>query len=469
MKIQFKVLAFVSVLIAGLVSHAQSSSQTSSQTSQDACLDEALVQEIRSHIDLQVSDVAQFDRCQPTTHTYLVLQALSLIKTMRYTDDSLAAPFSQDILPGDFWTYFSTRVNKVQEEDSCPPNVLAFVYGILHDGVVHVCPQMMDASFLKYERAETMLHEARHFEGYSHVTCIRGNRKGQSGACDDTVEEKGSYAVTVEVLTKMALNAKDIPKVQQTLLKTLAVSYANDVFNTPVYDHDLTAFYLEGVDQQAYIYSNKGLVQVASLGADVHLISRSATLAVFPAGHADTYTVNVFSPILDAAPAQGSFSLEYNSTPPDQRDDVVDIMNLGYLSASVTAHQIKGQLTEDIMDTVINLPWVAKAAFSGSEVGLPDENSLYILNDQSALFRVQFKSGQTYQLDPVANALGSFKQVSIYNGHRLALDTFGVILLEDGGTFQPFAPLAGKKFSQMTRPFVWDQYFEDPGSSLNLN
>jgi hypothetical protein len=431
----------------------------------DSCLDQKLVDEIRQSLQLQTADLDKFDRCNPNTNTYKLLEALILAKTITFEQNDLGKPFNQNILPNDFWGYFSQRARVVVDETSCKTGVLAFVYGFAGDGVVHICPESYTDRITKFERAETMLHEVRHFEGYGHVTCTRGPRDGQAGACDDSIDENGSYAVTVESLTKMALKAKNLPRMQRTMVSILALTYANETFNTPIQARDLTAFYLVGNDGKGYIYSDKGLVEVANLGAD-KVISRTNALAVFPADKSNAYTANVFEPSLDKSPAMGMFSAEYNSLPIASRPEVVDILNLGYLSGSVTAHELKVTLLEEDSDTVVPLQWTAAAVYSGQEYGAADKDSVYVANEAGEMFRVQFAPGHNYQMLPVENTLQAFKSVAVFNGARVALNKSGQVLTEDSGHWVLFPATEKKTFNQMTRPFLWDQYFESNAEQM---
>lgn len=441
----------------------------SAGAAQDKCLDQNLVNEIQQHINLQTSDLKEFDRCNPDTNTYKIFEALSVVRTIQFESNSLGQPFSQNILPNDFWGYFSARASLIQDEESCPKNVLAFVYGFAKDSTVHVCKELYDDRITVFERAETMLHEVRHFEGYTHVTCTRGPRNGDQGACDESVDEKGSYAVTVESLTKMALKAKGLARTQRAMLSVLALTYANETFNKPIEARDLAAFYLVGADNKGYIYSDKGLVEVANLG-DVKVISRNSALAVFPNDKSDAYTADTFSQSLDPSPAMGAFSMEYNSTPVAQRPTVVDIMNLDYLSGSITSTQMKTTLKADGdgVSTVVNLPWTATAVYSGKEVGRDDSDSLYVVNSKGEMYRVQFSVKHQYNITPVENNLRSFLAVSVYNNNRMALDQSGAVQTEVNGTWSPFTALKGKSFVKMSRPFLWDQYFEDNQSIVAM-
>jgi hypothetical protein len=433
---------------------------------EENCIDSGQEQTIRQSLKLETLDKDSYDRCKADSHTYKMLQALTLIHTIRFQEGALGQPYNEDILPTDFWGYFSKRATVIQDESSCSEGVLAFVYGFARNGVVHVCPLLYSDTITIFERAETMLHEVRHFEGYSHVTCTRGPRQGQGGACDESIDEKGSYAVTVESLTKMAMTSKDIPHVQKTMLKILALTYANETFNTPVRARDLSAFYLVSSDHKGYVYSDAGLVQVASLEGD-KVISRGSALAVFPRDKSDAYTADVFSTSLEASPAMGTFSAKYNSLPVTERPEVVDIMNVGYLSASVTSSEIQGSLRSTMADTTVKLPFVAKAVYSSPEVGQDNEDSLYVVDGQDQMFRVQFLAGQNYNISAFANPLAGLKQIAVFNDSRLALNQSGQVVIEENGRWTAFSPLQGRTFTQMTRPFLWDQYFED-GESLSL-
>ncbi len=453
------------VLLAGVVTVVTAVSGVNALAS-NACLDSGLIQQIQSKVNLKTKDFNGFDACQPNTNTYKIYQALSLVRTIQFDASSLAKPFNQDILPNDFWTYFTGRVTTVQDEATCPTNVLAFVYGGRNDGIVHLCPDLYKNEITLFERAETMLHEARHFEGYAHVTCSRGPRNGQSGACDDSVGEVGSYAVTVETLTKMAISMKDLASTQRTMVKVLALTYANEVFNEPIRARDLSAFYLITDDNRGMIYSDLGAVQVATLSGS-HLISRGSALAVFPDDKSDAYTANVFSPSLQASPAMGSFSAKYNAMPQASRPSVIDIMNLGYVTASVTGTQVQASLRGSADKINANTQFEIKAAYSGEEIGRPDQDSIYVVDNQNSMYRIQFTSGNQASINQVENPLGNMTQVAIFNDSRLALDSNGTLVSEANGSWTPFAPLASTHFTKLTRPFLWDQYFEDASADIS--
>jgi hypothetical protein len=142
-------------------------------------------------------------------------------------------------------------------------------------------------------------------------------------------------------------------------------------------------------------------------------------------------------------------------------------MNLGYLSASITSTQIKGALRSESSQSTLDLPWEAKAVYSAKEVGAVGTDSLYVVNTKDEMYRVKFEGGGQFDIQAVQNPLGKIQQLALFNGDLLGVDTKGEVVVNDGqGQWQPYAPLQGLTVSRMTRPFMWDQYFEDQGSNL---
>ena len=78
------------------------------------------------------------------------------------------------------------------------------------------------------------MHEARHIDGYPHITCSRGPRKGLQGACDTRITAGGSYAVTVETYAQLAKFGIELHPALRAYAKASAVIYADEAFETPV-------------------------------------------------------------------------------------------------------------------------------------------------------------------------------------------------------------------------------------------
>lgn len=131
----------------------------------------------------------------------------------------------------DWYGYFKKRIRRVVIEKSCQRGVGAFVY--MKNPVMFVCPFLMTSRFSALDRASVMMHEARHIDGYGHITCSRGPRAGMRGACDPRISDGGSYAVTVETYSQAAKYASSLHPAIRAFARAAAVTYAEETFETP--------------------------------------------------------------------------------------------------------------------------------------------------------------------------------------------------------------------------------------------
>jgi hypothetical protein len=81
-------------------------------------------------------------------------------------------------------------------------------------------------------RVGTVIHEARHTEGYIHYPCTHGPYAGaQTAGCDTSYAEGGSHAVEMEYYTRVVLDSKNLHPVYQSMARLMALGRSNFVFN----------------------------------------------------------------------------------------------------------------------------------------------------------------------------------------------------------------------------------------------
>jgi hypothetical protein len=81
-------------------------------------------------------------------------------------------------------------------------------------------------------RVGTVIHEARHTEGYVHTQCTHGPyMDSEVSGCDNSVAEGGSHAVEMEYYTRVVLDAKNLHPVYRSMARLMALGRSNFVFN----------------------------------------------------------------------------------------------------------------------------------------------------------------------------------------------------------------------------------------------
>ncbi len=224
---------FVAAISAAMFSTAQADLITvPSQPSTEACVSQAEMKVIAKSFP-QFNQYANADYCYDNSQ---ISNLISSIMFMRKTAFSPMAKSSDDLFSGRFssswWDYFIGRINKLEIVESCPKGVVAYVYAF-GGKTMYACPMALTDQFSSLDRASVFMHEARHIDGYPHITCSKGVRKGLQGACDKTIQDGGSYAVTVETYAQLGKYALDVHPALKAYARALAVIYADETFETP--------------------------------------------------------------------------------------------------------------------------------------------------------------------------------------------------------------------------------------------
>jgi len=190
-----QVLIFLGTLNCGLQAMAE-----------EECLSRSLVREIRR--DIKFKGDAELDRCNPKNVVFQVVKAIQFIKGFKGAG-STTGPFALNVLKDSPFEYFKKRVDTIVFADPdghCASGAIAYVWGDLEQerGRLYICSEAFSRLSFVY-RASALLHEARHFDGFLHVRCVRGLfRFSTDEACDRSYQEAGSYGVDVAFFLRVA-------------------------------------------------------------------------------------------------------------------------------------------------------------------------------------------------------------------------------------------------------------------------
>ena len=198
------------------------------------CIAQSEMKTIASHFQ-QFAGVANADFCNDDSQTWHLASSLMF---MRQTQFSPNMPASKDELfsgkfASNWYEYFIGRIDNLEVVSNCPKGAIAYVY-MFGDKTMYTCPAALTTSFSSLDRASVMMHEARHIDGFPHMTCTKGARKGLRGACDTKISAGGSYAVTVETYAQLAKFAEGVHPAMKAYARASAVIYAEEAFENAV-------------------------------------------------------------------------------------------------------------------------------------------------------------------------------------------------------------------------------------------
>lgn len=277
----------------------------------------------------QFKDLANKEYCHDGSQTSRLLTALMF---MRKTQFDSNMPVSQDeVFSGKFasswWKYFIGRITKFNVQTNCPKGVGAYVMGFFGGKTMYVCPLMLSDAFAPLDQASVMMHEARHIDGYPHVTCKRGPRKGIQGACDTEIADGGSYAVTVETYAQIAKYAPQVHPASRAYAKASAIIYADEAFDVPVKIDRQQEFMVMTNDRQFHQVSFANGVKTTALGQSPALgrvLMRGEHKVLYPEDKTLPAKYVFENNEGDVVQVPGADVTDYNSQTPEQKAQFVD-------------------------------------------------------------------------------------------------------------------------------------------------
>ena len=323
MKILNKVL--LAVLTLTIYSFAQAQIDVPKVPSTN-CVSQAEMKEIAQHFE-QFAPQANAEYCLDGTATANLISSLMF---MRHTAFSPTMnPSKDDLFTGRFakswYDYFIGRIDTLEVVNSCPKGVVAYVYAF-GGKTMYACPLALTDTFSSLDRASVFMHEARHIDGFPHITCSKGARQGLQGACDTKISDGGSYAVTVETYAQIAKFATDLHPALKAYARAAAVIYADEAFENSVRINRVenllminTALDFQSMNVQTGEVTNIGKAPVAG-----HLIRRSQHMVIFPDDKKLKAEYAFARNEGTVAQSPGDVFVEYNNQTPEQKAQLVD-------------------------------------------------------------------------------------------------------------------------------------------------
>lgn len=442
-----------------------------------ACMTELEAAEILKEVSLQEEDVpltkSQIKQrlCDKESPAYQMLSHLRLMKNIKISSAPLEGRYNPNIIGNDFWKFFTERIDRVRivngDNERCKNGAMAFVdisesKFPKEKGIAQVCPLFYDKYFSDYERVSVLLHESRHVEGFPHVMCEAGNKVGSSGGCDDRIQSKGAYAVTVESLAKMALRGINIPEKDKEDLKTLLLVQL-DSFNELVRGRGNMGIILE-IDQsyplsnQSFFFDGKALYPIHDFGSH-QWVSRVFGVLGIPLEKSAGFSIDIFKKNLQKKEPLGGCIKAYNESPREKRQVLIDIVLDAHYSACIFENEVRGRVSvNDGDDAIASFKEKIESVYTSDEVGDQDRDSFYVRTQLKTYYRLRFdEKTNKFDVQRVANPVLGMKRLFFFNSDLTGITNDGRLMVVDpeSNQWEPFSGVEKLRFKKATRPFFW--------------
>ena len=417
------------------------------------CIAQSEMQAIASHFQ-QFAPKANADFCNDDSKEWHLATSLMFMRQTQFSPNM--QPSKDELFSGRFagnwYEYFIGRIDNLEVVDSCPKGVIAYVY-MFGDKTMYTCPMALTTSFSSLDRASVMMHEARHIDGFPHMMCTHGARKGMNGACDTKIADGGSYAVTVETYAQLAKFAEGVHPAMKAYARSSAVIYAEEAFenavkinrtqNLLVLTKDLN-FHSLNVEKNEV----KDLGKAPALG---HIVKRAQHMILFP----DDKSVKaqyVFSNDEGAiAQSPNDFVTEYNTQTPEQKSNLVDYHIAAQWSARVFKKNVV-LVCDPASPALKELPLpngLTAAGLIYPDGYARDKYTVQLTTETGEIFDVSCLNKQP-SLKPSAMKLDQkFSRIHKVNNQTLALTAEGSLFKIEAGRSTPLSTTLDGNITEM--------------------
>lgn len=248
------------------------------------CISQSEMADISSHFK-QFEPLSSAEYCDDDSQTWHLLSSLMFMRQTRFSESMARSQdeFFSGRFAGNWYDYFIGRIDRLEVVPNCRKGTIAYVY-LQGDSTMYTCPLALSSQLSALDRTSVMMHEARHIDGFPHIDCSRGPRKGLPGACDEAISDGGSYAVTVETYAQLSKYAEGLHPALKAYARASAILYASETFDKPVRMQKVQKLMVFAGAGDQYLYSPKGnqLEEAGSLPVYGKITLRGPHMILFP-------------------------------------------------------------------------------------------------------------------------------------------------------------------------------------------
>lgn len=176
-------------------------------------------------------DVASFggrELCNSNVDTKKLYNDFELVELGQFGPATESSLIGQFINPNQYYPWLKSQTESVRRGNDIP-------YATAYNSFGHFTMQDGWALLPTLGRVGTVIHEARHTEGYGHTQCFQGPYEGSRvPGCDRRFSDGGSHAVEMEYYARTVLLGTNFHPLYQKMARLMVIARSNFVFNAPV-------------------------------------------------------------------------------------------------------------------------------------------------------------------------------------------------------------------------------------------
>lgn len=190
------------------------------------CITQSEANRYVSDFDIDVASFGGMELCKSSVDTKKLFNDLQIIEKGQFLNKGsnlLIKNFLGDL---DYYSWMRSQTRGMNRGNDIP-------WATAYNTGGYFTMQDGWAKLSTLGRVGTVIHEARHTAGYSHMRCSKGPYGGANTAgCDRDYNYGGSHAIEMEYYAKVSVLGSNYHPVYKTMARLMAIARSNFVFNT---------------------------------------------------------------------------------------------------------------------------------------------------------------------------------------------------------------------------------------------
>jgi hypothetical protein len=353
----------------------------------------------------------------------------------------------------------STFVLEAPGSNTCNKTTVAYV-GRFEKATMHLCPLLMNSEISIFEFASSLIHEARHTEGFSHVRCTHGALEKMdtdpysTGACDNTYEEQGSYGIETSFMINVYQGSKN--EILRQEARGNAAEYLADRFNRLPLNIVPGAILLDKAGTVSFYDTEKrnfyDLKKIRAIGAadDELVLFEDSGVAK------DFYKFAV--PMPDA---EGLTAISYRDASPQKQASLLDVVYAEEYGCLLFANSIRCTYSDPgqkLQSEEFEIKDFEPKGFFGRFILAQDGSTFHIPTTYEGFLNAGAKG---FIKNPSRIQHSSFGYLK--NQFTYGISMTGVFESYDAAkkTWSAVPSLRQERFKKIIAPFYWSQKLQD--------
>jgi len=190
-----------------------------------ACIPAAQANRYIQEFKINIASFGGIELCNAEVDSKKLFNDLQLVEEGRFSGTQRNL-FIRDVIPTtQYYSWLMEMTAGIRRGHDMPTATAynSFGYFTMQDGW---------AQLSTLGRVGTLIHEARHTDGYSHTQCSHGPYKdAYLNGCDTSINQEGAHGIEMEYYSRVVLQGENFHPVYQQMARLMNLGRSNFVFN----------------------------------------------------------------------------------------------------------------------------------------------------------------------------------------------------------------------------------------------